>query len=184
MSLEQFANSIQSTELSTLLKTHSWVVPFTQSIHIIMVGVVFVSILMISLRLLGWARADEPLPRVWRRFSPFLWCGLAVMATTGVVLTIAEPVREFMTLSFRLKMILLVICVSSAAAFGRSARNAAQAAAASSNAEPPVAGGVRAVVIVTLVLWVGIIFLGRAIAYDDSVWGSWSPVKSLGGAAT
>jgi hypothetical protein len=37
---------------------------------------------------------------------------------------------------------------------------------------------------VTLLLWVAIIFLGRAIAYDDSVWGGWSPVESLGGAAT
>ena len=26
-----------------------------------------------------------------------------------------------------------------------------------------------------MVLWLAIIFLGRAIAYDDWVWGSWSP---------
>ncbi len=116
--------------------------------------------------------------------TPFFWSGLAVMAFTGVVLTIAEPVREFMTLSFRFKMLLLAICIASAVAFGRSARGAARVASAAAGDEPPVAAGVRATVIITLVLWIGIIFLGRAIAYDNSVWGGWSPVKSLGGAST
>jgi uncharacterized membrane protein len=183
MSLESFAASLQATSLSDALKDASWVVPLMQSVHIIMVGVVFVSILMISLRLLGWVRADEPMPHVWKRFSPFLWGGVVIMTVTGVVLTLAEPVREFMTLSFRLKLILLVICISSAAAFGRVA-GAASVAPSAAGAQPPVSAGVRATVFVTLLLWVAIIFLGRAIAYDSSVWGGWSPVESLGGAAT
>ena len=179
MSVEGFAASLQSTSLSEALKDASWVVPTMQSVHIIMVGVVFVSILMISLRMLGWMRSDEPLLRVWKRFSPFLWVGVLLMAVTGTVLTIAEPVREFMTLSFRLKLVLLVICIGSAAAFGRIARSAATGAGAQ-----PLPAGTRATVLITLLLWVAIIFLGRAIAYDDSVWGDWSPVESLGGAAT
>jgi hypothetical protein len=180
MSLESFAASLQATSFSEALKDASWVVPTMQSVHIIMIGVVFVSILMISLRMLGWMRVDEPLHRVWKRFSPFLWSGILVMAVTGTVLTIAEPVREFMTLSFRLKLILLVICIASAAAFGRVARTAA----AAPTSHLPLPAGLRATVWVTLLLWVAIIFLGRAIAYDDSVWGGWSPVESLGGAAT
>jgi len=183
MSLEGFAASLQATSLSEALKDASWVVPTMQSLHIIMVGVVFVSILMISLRMLGWMRADEPLHRVWTRFSPFLWAGIGVMAVTGTVLTIAEPVREFMTLSFRLKLVLLVICIASAAAFGRVARTAA-GASTTTETQLPLSAGMRATVFVTLLLWVTIIFLGRAIAYDDSVWGGWSPVESPGGAAT
>jgi uncharacterized protein DUF6644 len=180
MNLEQFATAIQTTSLSTALKSASWVVPFTQSVHIIMVGVVFISILMISLRLLGWMRADEPLASVWSRFAPFLWGGLAVMAITGLVLVVAEPVREFMTLSFRLKMVLLAVCVASAALFGSVARRAALVAGKSSG----VSTGVRVAAAATLLLWIAIIFCGRAIAYDSSVWGSWSPMKSLGGAST
>jgi hypothetical protein len=183
MSLESFAASLQATSLSEALKDASWVVPTMQSVHIIMVGVVFVSILMICLRMLGWMRTDEPLLRVWKRFSPFLWSGIVAMAVTGTVLTIAEPVREFMTLSFRLKLILLAICIASATAFGRVARTAA-AAVSTTDAQLPLSAGLRATVWVTLLLWVAIIFLGRAIAYDDSVWGGWSPVESLGGAAT
>jgi hypothetical protein len=183
MSLESFAASLQATSVSDALKSASWVVPLVQSVHIIMVGVVFVSILMISLRLLGLMRVDEPLPSVWKRFAPFLWVGLVVMAVSGILLVIAEPVREFMTLSFRLKMLLLVFGVVSAAMFGRKVRAAADSAAGAGG-QQPTSAGVRMAAIATVALWVAIIVLGRAIAYDDSVWGDWSPVESLGGAAT
>lgn len=181
MSIQEFAAWIQSTSLSTALKSEAWVVPTLQSIHIIMIGVVFVSILMVSLRVLGRMRADEPLVNVWNRFAPFLWAGVITMAITGVVLTIAEPVREFMTLSFRLKMGLLVICITSAILFGRSVRRAAGAGGAATG---PASGGVRFAAVCTLVLWLAVIFMGRAIAYDNSVWGDWSPTRSLGGAVT
>jgi uncharacterized membrane protein SirB2 len=180
MSLQGIAASIQSTPFSDVLKVHAWIVPFLQSIHILMIGVVFVSIVTVALRVLGRMRADEPLDRVWSRFAPFLWTGLVIMAITGVLLTIAEPVREFMTLSFRLKMVLLVVCIGSAAIFGRSVR---RAALGGSTAGEPSSAATRAAAVVTLVLWVAIIFLGRAIAYDNSIWGDWSPTVSMGGAA-
>lgn len=179
MSLEQIAMSIQSTSLSDALKDVSWIVPLLQSIHILMIGVVFVSMLVVSLRVLGRVRVEEPLASVWRRFAPFFWTGIIVMALTGSLLVLAEPVREFMTLSFRIKVVLLVIGIASAAMFGRSVRKAA--VPANSGRAP---GGVRVAVVATVALWLAIIFLGRAIAYDTSVWGGWSPVKSLGGAGT
>ena len=183
MSIQDLAAAIQATSLSTALKTASWVVPFLQSIHIIMVGVVFVSILVVALRVLGRLRSDEPLLQVWNRFAPFLWTGIVLMAITGSLLTIAEPVREFMTLSYRIKMILLVVGITSAALFGRSVRRAARAATGAA-ALQPATGSVRFAAVVTLALWLFIIFLGRAIAYDNSIWGGWSPTQSLGGAVT
>lgn len=181
MSLEQFAASLQATAFSDALKTASWVVPTLQSVHIVLIGVVFVSMLMVALRVLGRVRADQPLHAVWSRFAPFLWYGLLLMAVSGALLVVAEPVREFMTLSFRLKMVLLVVAVISAASFGRRMRLAAQRSAGGA---VQVAAGTRYLAVATIVLWLAIIFLGRAIAYDDSVWGGWSPVESLGGAAT
>jgi hypothetical protein len=179
MSLLEIATSIDSTSLSTTLKNISWIVPLVQCVHILMVGVVFVSILMICLRLLGKARIDEPLPQVWNRFAPFFWTGLALMIVTGTLLVIAEPVREFMTLSFRLKMIALAICIVSAAAFGHRMRGASSMMA---GINAPLPAGLRVVAVSTLALWVAIIFLGRAIAYDDSVWGKWSPAVLQRGA--
>ena len=35
-------------------------------------------------------------------------------------------------------------------------------------------GGVRFASWVLIVVWIAIIYLGRAIAYDAEIWGSWS----------
>jgi len=181
MTLLEFATWLQSTSLSVAIQSHGWIVPTLQSVHILMIGVVFISILMIALRVLGRVRSDEPIASVWGRFASFLWGGVALMVVTGVLLTLSEPVREFMTLSFRLKMALLVIGVISAAAFGRSVRSTVRVGGVA--VEPPFPARVRIAAVATIVLWLTIILLGRAIAYDDVVWGSWSPAV-LGGAGS
>jgi hypothetical protein len=171
MSIEGVAQRLQSSSASEWVRSIDWLVPLLQAIHIVMIGVVFVSILVTALRVLGWVRADEPIGRVWARFAPFLWTGVIVMLFTGLVLTLGEPVREVMTMSFRIKMLLVAVGVVSAALFGRSVRSAVQADGGSA----PLPAGTRAASVATVLLWLFIIFLGRAIAYDDSVWGSWSP---------
>jgi hypothetical protein len=181
MSLESMATRLQETALSEVLQAVPWVVPTLQTFHILMIGVVFVSILMVALRVLGWVRVDEPLVRVWKRFAPFLWIGLVVMAVSGLLLIIAEPVREVMALSFRIKVVLLVAGIGSAMAFGRSVQRAAGGGAGQ---DYPVRPLMRAASIATVLLWLAIIFLGRAIAYDDSVWGDWSPSVLQRGAAS
>ena len=78
--------------------------PLLQAIHIVMIGIVFVSLLMIACACwvaCAWTRAFDA---VWARFAPWMWTGLAVMAATGLVLIIGEPVREATALSFWLKM--------------------------------------------------------------------------------
>src|SRR5690606_8073293 len=132
-----------------------------------MIGVVFVSILMVALRVLGKMRTDETLAQVWQRFAPWMWGGIVVMTVTGALLVIGEPVREFTALSFWIKMALIVVGVVSAALFGRAARAAADGPA-------EVSSGMRSMAVGTIVLWLAIIFLGRAIAYDREVWGSLS----------
>jgi hypothetical protein len=181
VSVESVATRLQETALSQDLQSADWVVPTMQTIHILMIGVVFVSILMIALRVLGWARTEEPLLQVWRRFAPFLWTGVVVMALTGLVLILAEPVREVMALSFRIKMVLLIVGIVSAIAFGRSVRRAALAGEAAGFRPSPL---IRLASLATIVLWLAIIFLGRAIAYDNAVWGSWSTAVLQNGGST
>jgi uncharacterized membrane protein SirB2 len=162
-----FAEWLQATPLSVTIQSVGWVIPLLQSIHILMIGIVFVSILMIALRVLQRARMDEAFRAVWGRFAPWLWSGLVVMTLTGLLLVIGEPVRELTSTSFWLKMALLAVGVAGAVGFGRSLRAAAFATAA----EPDFSTASKSAAIATVVLWLAIIFLGRAIAYDVEVWG-------------
>jgi len=163
-----FAEWLGSTPLSIAIQSRLWLTPLLQTIHITMIGIVFVSMLMVALRVLGQVRADEPLADVWHRFAPWFWTALGVMLGTGVILTIGEPVREVSALSFWLKMSLIVIGVISALYFGRTVAAAAGAAAGS-----VYSSRARVVAVATIVLWLVIIFLGRSIAYDVEIWESW-----------
>lgn len=158
--IEHFAQWLQSTPLSIAIQSTTWLIPLLQSIHIVMIGVVFVSVLLLVLRVLGVARADELPAAVWARFAPWLRRGVTVLALTGLVLIISEPVREFTSVSFWLKMLLLAAGLASIAGLGASLRRNAAAS--------------RGLAVFTLLLWMAVIFLGRAIAYDVEVWGALS----------
>lgn len=147
------AHWLGGTPLSLEIQSRTWLIALLQGIHILMIGLVFVSMLMIALRVLGRVRNDETVDEVWARFSPFLWGGLAVMAGTGVLLIIGEPVRQAGALSFWIKMALIAIAVWGATRLRR-------------RPTPDLAW-------LMILIWVLIIFLGRAIAYDVEVWGSW-----------
>jgi hypothetical protein len=166
----EFAEWLQATPFSVTVQSVGWVIPLLQSVHILMIGVVFVSMLMIVLRILERVRMDQSIGDVWRRFAPWMWSALVVMTLTGLLLVVGEPVREFTSLSFWLKMALLIVAVASAVAFGRSMRPATLAGGEALVFSP----GKKSAAVATVVLWLAIIFLGRAIAYDVEVWGSLS----------
>lgn len=163
----EFAEWLGATPLSVGIQSRLWLTPLLQSIHILMIGVVFVSILVVALRVMGRIRTDEPLAETWHRFAPWFWSSLGVMAGTGLVLTIGEPVRQVSALSFWLKMSLLAIGVASALYFGRTVM------AAAGREEAPTTPAARIVAVATILLWATIIFLGRWIAYDVEIWESW-----------
>jgi uncharacterized membrane protein SirB2 len=161
----EFARQLGTTGLSQTIQSTLWLTPLLQAIHILMIGVVFVSVLMLVLRILGRFRADEPFTATWERFAPWMWRALAVMAATGVVLIIGEPLREASALSFWLKMALILVGVVSVLGLRR-------AASGYTHARLPF--GTRLAAALVLVVWIAIIYLGRFIAYDAEVWGSWS----------
>ena len=164
----EFAEWLEFTPFSVTIQSVHWIIPLLQSIHIVMIGIVFVSILIVALRILGRVRTEQPFPEVWQRFAPWIWTALVIMAVTGLLLVAGEPVREFTSTSFWLKIALIVVAVVGAASFGR------RAAAIASGAESELSSGSRTAAVATIALWLAIIFLGRAIAYDVEVWGALS----------
>jgi uncharacterized membrane protein SirB2 len=159
------ARQLGSSRLSEVIQSTLWLTPLLQAIHILMIGSVFISVLMVVLRINGRIRADESFEATWSRFAPWMKWALLVMAATGIVLCIGEPLREAKALSFWLKMGLILVGVLSVLGLRRAAIRAP------GNSMP---GGIRFASVLVLLVWIAIIFLGRAIAYDSEVWGSWS----------
>ncbi|HEY6507150.1 MAG TPA: hypothetical protein VIY56_04005, partial [Vicinamibacterales bacterium] len=84
----EFAQWMETTPPSVAIKSVSWIVPLVQSIHIVTIGIVFVSILMVALRVVGWVRMDQAFGAVMARFAPWITRGLVVLALTGGTLVV------------------------------------------------------------------------------------------------
>jgi hypothetical protein len=132
--------------------------------------VVLGSVFMIDLRVLGWAGMDQTLRQTTTRFGPWLTTALCVLLATGVLMVIGEPVRELVTFSFWLKMVFVAVGTLIAAIFQIALRNHEQ------KWEETLVNrrSIKCLAVLTFLIWVCIIILGRLIAYDH-VWGSWSP---------
>ena len=170
--MKQFALWLAATPPSVFIQDHNaWTIPLIQSIHIVGITLVMGSVLMIDLRILGWAGSDETIGQTARRFGPWLTGALWLMLASGLLMVIGQPTRELMSFSLRLKIALVAAGAIVAVLLLRAMRRHDQADEAGFRPQAP---GIRALAIGTFLMWVCVILLGRFIAYDH-VWGAWSP---------
>ncbi len=172
--MRQFALWLSTTPPSAFIQEHNtWTIPAIQSIHIVGIAMVMGSVLMIDLRILGWAGSDQTLRQTAGRFGPWLTGSLWLLLATGVLMVIGEPVRELVTFSFWLKMTLVAIGTLVAAIFLRTLRRHER------HWEDTLVHrrAVKGLAVLTFLIWATVIVLGRLIAYDH-VWGAWSPAAT------
>jgi Family of unknown function (DUF6644) len=162
--ISEFSGWLAATSLSHTIQTTGWIIPTLQTIHILSVAIVFSSAVLVDLRLWRLLNRDVPLPEVTRRFLPVIWPVLAVLLVTGGLLIIGEPRRSLLNSTFYIKMGLLAFAIlltawlqwsaSSSPNFwdkDRGRRMAGQLAAS-----------------VSILVWCGILFAGRWIAYTQA----------------
>ncbi len=159
--VRHWAAWISSSALSNWFQSQAWVVPTSQSLHILGVSVVFGCALMINLRLLGVSASGRSVSQLVGTLVPWMYRGLGLLLLTGMVQTIAEPLRQFVTPAFWWKQCMVVCVVGLTVLLARSVRR--DAARWDAAARRP--AGTRLFALLSLGLWVGIIFCGRFIGY-------------------
>ena len=157
--LKPLADKIASSDLSLMLQTQLWIVPTSQSIHILSVGVLFACALVINSRIFGIGSSGRTVLQLVEALVPCMWIALAGLLITGSVQTIAEPVRQFITPMFWAKMTMIVVVVVMTKVFAVRAR--ANAKVADTTSSP----GARIFAVTSSVLWIAIIVCGRFIGY-------------------
>jgi len=173
--VKHFAEWLSTTQPSVFIQQHNgWAIPTIQSIHIAGIAIVMGSVLLIDLRILGWAGMDQSLRQTTRRFGPWLTGSLWLLLATGILMVVGEPVRELVTFSFWLKMALVAIGALVAGIFQSQVRRHEQLWESTLVHRSSIKG----LAVLTFLVWACIIVLGRLIAYDH-VWGSWSPAARL-----
>lgn len=169
--MQEFAAWLAGTGFSQTIASSLWMIPVIQSLHIVTFGVLIGALLMIDLRILGLISKDQSLVTVTHRFAPWVWGCIVVLAASGLLLIVGEPARELLSFSFWAKMSLLVVGLIIAAAFQIHVRNNEVKWAETETVQPIT----KVFAVLSFFIWLGIIAMGRLIAWDTDIWGSLSP---------
>jgi hypothetical protein len=155
---EQLAESPWSIGLHESQYAYSLI----ESLHVWSLSLFFGTTVMFDLRLLGWIMPKVPVSEVIRRLQPWTIIGFVLMVISGSLLVFAIPVRTYQSLFFRGKMLLLILAGLNILLFH--SRVFPNIAKWDVNAVPPRQARVAGAL--SLLLWTGIIFSGRMIAYN------------------
>lgn len=161
--LHQFCEWLASTRISNTFQDVSWIIPTVQTIHIACIAVLIGSVVMLDLRMFGIAGRGDSVAATAKRLLPWIWWPLPIFLTTGLVLIVAEPSRELENTTFYNKMILLVgAMIVTGVLQATLGRNPAFWEGSRVRT-----GAAKGLALISLTLFVCIVFAGRLIAYTD-----------------
>jgi hypothetical protein len=163
LTLTGFSKWLAATSLSHTIQTVTWIIPTLQTIHILCVATVFSSAVLVDLRIFRLFERDEPLREVARRFLPPIWPVLLILLVTGSLLIIGEPRRSLVNTTFYLKMALLLVAILLTATLQRMML---ASPGVFEDRSRQMAG--RALATLSILVWCGILFAGRWIAYTQA----------------
>src|SRR5262245_30022943 len=162
MSLLGFCQWLEQTSWSVALHESLWVYPIVESVHVLTLCLFLGTAVMLDLRLLGAAMRRVPVSEVARQLLPWTAVGFVVMVCTGALLFYAIPVRTYLNIFFRIKVVMLLLSGLNAWVFHASVYRRV----AEWDVAPVPPRGARVAAAVSLLLWSGIVIAGRMIAYN------------------
>lgn len=159
--IREFAGWLENTPFAEGLRHILWLVPVSQSIHILAVAFLFTSAMYINLRLLGVVSTGRSVSEVVDQHVPWIWRALGVLLFTGLVQSTVETTRQVVTPHFWIKMALIIVLSIWTARFASQVRaNAAQWDAAGTRPS-----SAKTFALVSTAIWITCIALGRFIGY-------------------
>ncbi len=144
--------------MSQAIQNKSDLIAFLQSLHILAISVILIAMLVFNFRLISNKLGDS---LFLSGFKYNAIVSLPVLLVTGVFLIIAEPARSLANEAFQIKMILLVIVLS----IYRYLNQTVFSTADFPNSSVQVSLISKLWATLSILIWVGIVFAGRWIAY-------------------
>jgi hypothetical protein len=168
--LQDLSDWLEQTALHTLFadttRLETWlIIPLSQTIHILGVAIVMTAIGMLNLQLLGVRVTKQSFAELSAAWMPWMWSAVAVLFVTGAVQTVAEPTRELMNNTFRIKIVMLLIAVAITVFCRVQVRKDLKYWERSGDRRATA----FALATLSLVLWLGIVAAGRLIAYVGAI---------------
>jgi hypothetical protein len=165
MSLDSILNYVQSLPLSAAVRGEyagsEWLFPIVETLHVLTLTVVFGSIAMVDLRLVGLGSRRISIVKLTQETLPWTWTAWVLSAITGTIMYMSKAVTYTGNFQFRMKFLFMALAAVNMLIFHFGAYR--KVADWDTTMTPPpaarIAGGL------SLGFWIAVIFFGRWIGF-------------------
>jgi hypothetical protein len=162
MNLRSLFEWVDTFPSSIAMRESLYGYPILLTAHVVTLAMFAGLVIMMDLRLLGFAYRTTPFSQVQARLFPWQMVGMVLSFSTGFLLFYSQPMRYYPRLYYWMKMALLVVAGLNALVFHLTTYRSV--AKWDADAGPP--SGAKLAGALSLVLWAGIVVSGRLTAYD------------------
>lgn len=152
--LADFATWLAATPVAALVTSRGWIVPAIQVVHIIAIAAVVISVAQINRNAVRTRAGAPDISLTLRQWLPVAYVAVGILAVSGALLIASEPGRALFRTVFWVKIALIIAALALTRAHGAAALRARL-------------GWHRVLAAGSVLLWVGVVFAGRWIAYAD-----------------
>lgn len=153
-----FLEWLQYTRPASFVAETLWAYPLFETLHTLGMALLVGSLALIDLRILGY-KPELPIAGTLD-LLPLAWIGFSVNLLSGLALFISDAVYFWSSVTFKVKLALILLAGINAFILSQSVFREARAGQAVT-----VGPVIRLVAGASLVFWVGAIIAGRLIAY-------------------
>ena len=164
MSLVPFLTALQNSSIATGIRNSLLLFPMLEATHVIALGLVFGTIMIVDLRILGVAGRERSYERVSAEVLRWTWAAFGLAVLTGSLMFITNARVYVDNTFFRIKFALMALAGLNMLVFqltaGRRGGDWGENAAV-----PRLA---KAAAVLSLLLWLGVIFMGRSVGFTTT----------------
>jgi hypothetical protein len=158
--LEHFLETLGQSSISLWIAESTWAFPALEVVHIFAISMVFGTIAIIDLRLLGLASTKRSYSELARELLPWTWGAFFVAAACGSILILSRPAGYFENADFRMKFVCMGLAFVNMLVFQLIT---SKTVTKWDSATPPVAAKVAGAL--SLLLWIGVVYFARMTGF-------------------
>jgi hypothetical protein len=165
MGIDQLVMAIHDSTLAEYVRGDvpgtEWLFPIIETVHILCLTIVFGSIAMIDMRLIGLVSRQVPFTSLYRELVPWTWWAFAGAAMSGSILATGKIQDYVYNPQFMAKFVLIALAGVNMVVFHAGAyRDVAHWDKAAT-----VPAGARFAGTLSLGFWIAVIFCGRWVGF-------------------
>ena len=159
--MQSVGAALEGSGLGQYIAASAWAFPTFETVHVLFLGTVFGSIVLIDLRLIGLLFKNRRVTELSAEILPITWAAFLGAIISGGLLVSSQATTYFANTSFRLKMLMLALAAVNMLVFHLVTWRTVERW--DERGVPPLAA--RAAGLLSICIWVGVVVFGRWIGF-------------------